>query len=367
MNHGFPNAGSWKRCLAFTWIAGLAIVRLSTASADEPVQRVVLAQQPDDGDAASQSGWRNFLGRRPSQYLKNHASIRAAYRTATNPVASSIVDVLGDDKHVALGTVVDPAGLIVTKASLLEGKIACRLADGAVKEAKLKGVDADYDVALLQVEATGLSPVVWRTEPTPPGTLVAAVASDGEAMAIGVISAEPREVPGPRRTVRRRAWLGVSLGGGDRETGVTDVMADSPAGKAGLKPGDDIESIDGAEMQRMEQVIDTIGSHEVGDTVSLVVRRGEQRLTLSAKLARPAVNASPQDQWGGGPFSERRTGFPLVLPHDTIVLPNQCGGPLVDTDGKAVGVNIARALRVITYAVPAASVQKLVDELKTRG
>lgn len=35
-----------------------------------------------------------------------------------------------------------------------------------------------------------------------------------------------------------------------------------------------------------------------------------------------------------------------------MIHPNECGGPLVNTDGKIVGINIARALRVTTYAVP---------------
>ena len=72
----------------------------------------------------------------------------------------------------------------------------------------------------------------------------------------------------------------------------------------------------------------------------------------------------PEDEWGGGPFSVRREGFPSVLPHDVAVLPNQCGGPLIDTDGKAVGINIARALRVTTYAIPADIVQQVVAPLK---
>ena len=50
--------------------------------------------------------------------------------------------------------------------------------------------------------------------------------------------------------------------------------------------------------------------------------------------------------------SGRRDGFPVVLQHDTVLKPADCGGPLVDLDGRAVGVNIARGGRVETYAVP---------------
>jgi S1-C subfamily serine protease len=44
--------------------------------------------------------------------------------------------------------------------------------------------------------------------------------------------------------------------------------------------------------------------------------------------------------------------------------PKDCGGPLVDTEGRAVGINIARALRVTTYALPARIVQETVTALK---
>jgi serine protease Do len=345
---------------------GFAAWGQRTVAADEPVPRLVLTQQLGESDTPpSQQGWRGWWGRRSTEFLKNHTSVKAAYRPATTPVAQSIVEVLGDDKHVALGTVVDPAGLIVTKASLLEGKITCRLPDGSIKEAQLKGANTDHDVALLQIEAEGLTPISWRSEPASPGTIVAAVASDGDAIGIGVVSAEVREVPGPPRTERRRAQLGIEFVFGDVGTRIKSVIDDSAASRAGMKDGDVILSIDGTRMESSDQIIDTVRSHWPGDTLTIVVRRDENEVTLTPKLSRPDVPAS--DHWGGGPFSERRFGFPSALPHDTAVLPNQCGGPLVDTDGKVVGINIARALRVTTYAIPAETMQKLINELKNRS
>lgn len=349
-------------CLAM----GFVTIGQRPVAADEPVPRLMLTQQQEESELPpSQRGWRGWWGRRSTEFLKNHNSIKTAYRPATSPVAQSIVEVLGDDKHVALGTVVDPAGLIVTKASLLEGKITCRLPDGSVKEAQLKGADTDHDVALLKIEAEGLTPIAWRTEPVPPGTLVAAVASDGDAIGIGVVSAEVQEVPGPRRVERRRAQLGIEFVFGDVGTRIKSVIDDSAASRAGMKDGDVILSIDGTRMESSDQIIDIVRSHWPGDTLTIVVRRDESEVTLTPKLSRPEV--ADVDQWGGGPFSERRSGFPSVLPHDTAVLPDQCGGPLVDTDGKVVGINIARALRVTTYAIPAETMQKVIGELKSRG
>lgn len=75
---------------------------------------------------------------------------------------------------------------------------------------------------------------------------------------------------------------------------------------------------------------------------------------------------SPFDNWGGGPFSQRRFGFPTVLAHDTTLAPDQCGGPLVDADGNVIGLNIARALRVTSYALTARDAAAAIDEMLSR-
>ena len=65
----------------------------------------------------------------------------------------------------------------------------------------------------------------------------------------------------------------------------------------------------------------------------------------------------------GGPLSERRSGFPYVLEHDTVLRPKDCGGPLVDLDGNAVGINIARVSRVSSYALPASAIRPILADM----
>jgi serine protease Do len=62
-----------------------------------------------------------------------------------------------------------------------------------------------------------------------------------------------------------------------------------------------------------------------------------------------------------GRLSEQRSGFPSALQHDLYLKPEQCGGPLVDLDGKVVGINIARSGRIESLAIPA---PVLIDLLK---
>ena len=51
-------------------------------------------------------------------------------------------------------------------------------------------------------------------------------------------------------------------------------------------------------------------------------------------------------------MSKRRSGYDRVIQHDSVIRPEECGGPLVNLDGKVIGINIARAGRVETYALP---------------
>ena len=66
----------------------------------------------------------------------------------------------------------------------------------------------------------------------------------------------------------------------------------------------------------------------------------------------------------GGALSGRRTGFPMVIQHDTVIRPADCGGPLVDLEGRVLGVNIARAGRVETWALPGDVAMKVFQDLK---
>ena len=67
----------------------------------------------------------------------------------------------------------------------------------------------------------------------------------------------------------------------------------------------------------------------------------------------------------GGKLSTRRAGFPVALQHDTVLRPEDCGGPVVDLSGKVIGINIARAGRTETFAIPAGEVVGLIEDLKS--
>ncbi|MEM0925840.1 MAG: serine protease, partial [Planctomycetota bacterium] len=91
--------------------------------------------------------------------------------------------------------------------------------------------------------------------------------------------------------------------------------------------------------------------------VSLTVKRGEDTFETRARMSEQAVlMESENDAAVNGPRNVRLSGFDAVMQHDTVLLPNQCGGPVLDSSGNVVGLNIARAGRVISYALPSSLV-----------
>jgi len=79
------------------------------------------------------------------------------------------------------------------------------------------------------------------------------------------------------------------------------------------------------------------------------------------------ASAQPRLRSLTGAVSERSEGFEQAIEHDTVLQPWLCGGPLVNLDGKAIGINIARASRVTTYALPSRLAKRIFDDLKARS
>src|SRR5690242_17730466 len=104
-----------------------------------------------------------FVGQSRAQVIcRNDPRMFALFGEAVAVPAISAVRVRSDRKHVALGAVVSADGWVVTKASEVAGRrLVCRLHDGRELEATRGNVDQVYDLALLKVEAKGLTPIEW--------------------------------------------------------------------------------------------------------------------------------------------------------------------------------------------------------------
>lgn len=295
-----------------------------------------------------------------------------------------------DGKDVILGTVVGKEGLILTKGSELIGKdgklkegVSCLLPalhDGSAYDVTVKGYDAASDLMLLKVDIDKPLAVVKFADPkkAEPGNWVAipgpktAGAETLEPVAVGVVSAVSRTlyVPESRIENANRGYMGITFANVAKDTDTSiDKVNNESAKKAGMKPGDWIIGLNGKEVKNKEEIFDVMNLTRPGETLTVKVRRkgkdGDEELTFKvttiplAGMDRGALQNSM-----GGTLSDRRGGFSKVIQHDTVLSPKLCGGPLVDLDGNVLGINIARAGRVETWALPGDVIDTVFGELK---
>jgi serine protease Do len=68
-----------------------------------------------------------------------------------------------------------------------------------------------------------------------------------------------------------------------------------------------------------------------------------------------------------GDYSKRRSGFPRVLQHDVQGNRVTVGGPLLDLEGRCIGMNIARANRAESFAIPLEELRDVISRLLTQA
>ncbi|MSQ96883.1 MAG: PDZ domain-containing protein [Gemmataceae bacterium] len=288
----------------------------------------------------------------------------------------STVRVLVADKEVALGTIVTADGWILTKHSELRaGQITCKFSSGLEVHAELFGFDVPHDLAMLKIAVGGLIPVVWTdSNSSKIGHWVASPGTSKDPVAIGVISVAAREIKVGKKFTSMGpgiAYLGVTFEPFFAGVKVEEVLPKAPGQEAGLKAGDQILAYNGKPVDSVDEFRAVFSNSKPGDEIKLKIFRAGKEQEITVKLiqnptAKGGASRSDTQNKMGSKLSDRRTGFPIILQHDSVLKPNDCGGPLVNLDGQVLGINIARAGRVESYAIPSEAVRPLLEKLKTK-
>jgi serine protease Do len=312
-----------------------------------------------------------------SAQISSQPRVLSPFKAVVAKANESTVQVRGDDKDVALGTVVYSDGFILTKASELRGALSVRFQDGTEFEAKIVGRHRDTDLALLRVDVKGLKPVTFTdTKKVRSGSWLAASGPTSDPIAVGIASVVTRKLTGFDSQIdnANRGYVGIFMAEDDPKDADGKLLGakvirleDKGAGKkAGLVIGDIITAVDGFKVAGREALRNALENSRPGDSVTLsVLREGEEKtykLTLTGSTSRPARGDIQNSM--GGELSGRRTGFPAVLQTDMVIQPKECGGPVVDLEGNVLGINIARAGRVETWILPSENIRPVLTDLK---
>ncbi|NNC88860.1 MAG: PDZ domain-containing protein [Akkermansiaceae bacterium] len=300
-------------------------------------------------------------------YRLNGSAVLQAFEPLREVLQSSSAVLLDDWKSFAYGLVVSPDGYVLTKASELADRDEMAISIGASKftDVEVLATDVEWDVALLKVDAENLTPVVWKDgEEVTIGSWVVSNGSTSRSRRrarVGIISANAREIKGSSNVV-----LGIVLKTEKDQIVVEDVKEDTGAAEAGLQSGDVIVEAEGKKMEKREDLLDLLGDKEPGDILKVRVDRDGEEMDFEVELMeRHRVFDGPQSRNDAmsGRFSGRRENFPRVIQHDIMLSERSVGGPLLDLEGRCVGMNIARANRSETFAIPAAEVQAVLERL----
>lgn len=98
-----------------------------------------------------------------------------------------------------------------------------------------------------------------------------------------------QQQPAPIQVGRHTPLLGVLTEAHTAGLRVLDVVSESPAARAGLTPGDILETVAGRRVTEPLQLIRLINEHSSGDRLEVTYRRGAERRTVTVTLAeRPA-------------------------------------------------------------------------------
>lgn len=344
----------------------LALVAASTAT-------------PASGqDDASVPAWLQERLVERVMHRRDNGEMMQLVRPIAERAADGVVGVICGGRPVALGTVVAKSSLmggaavattdayVITKRSELSNDpIRVRLRDGRMFPARVAAVRRRSDLALLVIERdnTGtlpmLRPVALTSSVPVVGSFLISPDRTNRVIGLGVMGA------GPRR-VEHRGMLGVQLNPNASTAGaqVEQILPNSSASEAGLESGDRIIAINGKMQNNKDAVMSTLRRMFPGEIVQLTIVRDGDTKELSAKMREASiVTESENDARVNGARNIRLSGFEEVLQHDTVLNPDQCGGPLLNSDGQVIGVNIARAGRVVSYALPSSLVSVEVSSM----
>ena len=297
---------------------------------------------------------------------KQSRSLLKQLKFLARPMSKSIVRLYAGDRHVAMGTIVSADGLLITKNSEVatRGPITCLLSDGRKIPAELRRADKVHDVALMEIDANGLAAIQWSDQSLDLGYFLMALDQTGEVIALGNYSVTPRSTK-----IGEQAFLGVKPETTAKGVLISDVRPGAASFKAGLRDGDVIVELDGQPVRETSDLVFQIRQREPGDQVTIKYNNNGIQKETVATLAGNLINGERAARFKmmnrlGAIPSRRSSGFPNVFQHDMPIFPEHCGGPVLDLDGNAVGLNIARNGRAATYALPVEQIKKLVEELQ---
>ena len=302
---------------------------------------------------------------------------RASYLRETYPSPLPCAHIFNEGAqatHSVIGTIVREDGMILTKASELGPELRVNVG-GENYVGIILATDEASDLALVGIAANGLPVVTWTDQVPRPGThLISPILlqESSEEMLIepscvtGTFSHILKTQTPTVHSTSQVTSLGVTTEQRDNGLTIAAIQKESSASEAGLSLGDVIENINGTTIKRRSDLTTFLNNQQVGDEVHLLVRNSagshKTKITLSAPHLIPPTTGMNVPDIAMIP-SVRRSPFPDVLVHTTPLNAWDCGSPIFDRQGHALGLNIAAVSSARSFALRPSDIRKILKKL----
>lgn len=300
--------------------------------------------------------------RRIGRFEKENDRVLQELTPAVQTAMPATFEVIADGYWVSMGCVITADGYALTKASELDGmdEVQCRFGKNNSVDAKVVKKDSANDIALLKLTSGDYPFVSFSGQDPQVGTILVTPGVRDTVMAVGTCSVTSRNI-----TDRGQAVLGVVPT--ETNGGILVQQVEAAAKRAGIKDGDVITKLSGVAVSAVPQFVNLIRKYREGDEIEVTTKRGQQELVFNVRLGgrRGRIRMAPRFEAMnllGSINSKRNDSFPWVMQHDTPLMPEQCGGPLVDLNGKVTGLNIARGGRIMSYAITGPHLRQIIQD-----
>lgn len=277
--------------------------------------------------------------------------------------------------HSVIGTIIRSEGLILTKASDLGPSLVVRY-NGNNYPAVLLSTDEETDLALVGIKETGMPVVRWSDELPAAGAVVASPIllqeSTDEMVAeatsyVGVFSHILKKGLPSVHATSQVTSLGVTTEQLESGLRIAAIKPETPAFESGLSPGDLIKKLNDRPIQTRIELTAFLDRCEVGEKVTAEIERGGASKTLELELVSPLIipPATGFEISGGISMvpSIRRAPFPDVIVHTIPINAWDCGSPIFDLNGRALGLNIAAISPARTVALTPRDIRAAIDRM----
>lgn len=318
--------------------------------------------------------WKDLAGARPaparsSAPRPNVETVAAATTRGVRAVRTSVVEIRCDDRWAGVGAYVGD-GFIVTKASELGPNVSVVLGNDVVALARVAARDPARDLALLKLMvpdfAGGIAPVNWAdVKDLPVGTILAAATPPAFTPLRGLACVPARTIP------PLPGCLPVRVKDVEGGVEVTDTFAwlmrwlRPPPFP--LQEGDVITKVASVPVPNQEAFFrlmsgQIIGRHPrvMGEAILVTYQRKDKTNDVTIHLREQHTVAGQRVR----PCSYRYSGFRAAIAADLAARPEHCGAPVIDTDGRVVGLLIARAPFIESLILPGAEIKAAVEVMR---